>query len=383
MASLIETLIGGSIVRKDDKRIAPTRRPLPERPRELLDVFSAMGGEASMANLGRSLELQGATARWLIAVVLNRWPTIAELQAQPEPYDARRHLSELIVGTEFRSLLAQRILNAFPEKRRMLFVRVPHCAGEHFLQLAQTMHPVFPNRLANPRGNAPRDYFATLGQHMGRYLHTRSVMLVQPRMVPFYKPAIQAAPDNTEADPQAGESLPWTMTSPPYRPSDRLFTIVRDPDEIILGQVNRIAAALQQSPEHDKPPVGWWRKRLATTGATDPKATARRVLALFPHANPICQALGDGTFSGALEACLITGVEIADLSRYDEWIVRTWDTKPEPAAPRPEPILARVDLTADDQARLATLTDQDRPLYARIRNAIDGATTSAVSGLRI
>ena len=174
------------------------------------------------------------------------------------------------------------------------------------------------------------------------------------------------------------------MGSPAYRPSDRLFTIVRDPEEIILGQVNSIASKLRAGSE--EPSLRGWRKRLQPmleSAEPDWQAAARQILAQFSHANPICTALGDGTLAGALEACAVTAVEIADLGRYDEWIMRTWDTKAEPpeeAAPAP---LARENLLPDDLARLATLTEQDRPLYTRIKAAIATSALSSVTGAQI
>ena len=65
MASLIERLVGDQVVRTDQKRIMPVRRPLPERPRDVLDIFSAMGGEASMSILTQSLDIKAATPGWM------------------------------------------------------------------------------------------------------------------------------------------------------------------------------------------------------------------------------------------------------------------------------------------------------------------------------
>jgi hypothetical protein len=109
-------------------------------------------------------------------------------------------------------------------------------------------------------------------------------------------------------------------------------------------------------------------------------AVARRVLAEFRGADPICNALGDGTTEGATQACILTNIEIADLSRYSEWILRTWDTRPEPAEPGEPPILAREALEQQDRHRLVALTRQDRPLYDRIKAAISVAEKSSITG---
>jgi hypothetical protein len=83
---------------------------------------------------------------------------------------------------------------------------------------------------------------------------------------------------------------------------------------------------------------------------------------------------------GALDACAITNIEIADMSRYDEWILRTCDTKPEPQEPAAEPMLPKQALIEEDRERLAMLTTQDRPLYAKIRAALSASEPASIRG---
>ncbi len=385
MATMIERLLGDPVFRQDAKRILPVVRPLPERPRDLLEIFSAMGGEATMISLLRSVDLRDATPGWLIFVALNRWPSMAELRAQEGEYVPRKHMTELVQSVEFRTLLAQRVLTAYPEKIRLLYVRIPGSAGEHFLDTVRTMHPIFPDHIASPSPRLPPDFFRALGLMLNRFLSTRTVMLVQPRLPPYYMPPA-AVP--AEAVAAAPESLPWTMTIPPYRTGDRLFTIVRDPQDIVLAQVNAIVDALRTPTTPEPQPIRRWRNKLrelpdaaAPTEAWAP--VARRILADFQGRDPICHALADGTLDAALEACAVTNLEIADASRYDEWITRTWDTKSEPPALPPPAALPREALTDADRERLVALTGQDRPFYARVRAALDGAELSSIKGLQL
>jgi hypothetical protein len=245
------------------------------------------------------------------------------------------------------------------------------------------MHPVFANELAVPSARAAPDFARSLGLLLARFLSTRMVMLEQPRLAPYYQPP----PVVPEAAAGVPDSLPWTMTIPPYRTGDRLFTIVRDPEAIILSQVNAIVHALREPAAEDTLIVKRWRHRLGAlpegADADAWAAVARRLLARFPDRDPICHALGGGTLEGALEACAVTNIEIADLSRYDEWIGRTWDTKPPPAALAPPAALPREALNAADRDRLAALTAQDRPLYTKIRAALDGAYLASIKGSQL
>lgn len=388
MASMIERLIGDPVMRLDDLRILPVRRPLPERPRDLLEVFAAMGGEASLESLFRSLDLRGATPGWITFVALNRWPTLSELPPDPDSYKPARHLTALLNSLEFRRLLTQRVLSTYPEKQRVLFVRVPRCAGEHFLTMMQRMHPVFPDTVASHRRVPPPDFYRTLGLFLGRFNHARTIMLVQPRLMPLYlTPDYQAGMAPFDPEAHAQDPLPWTMSIPPYRTGDRLFTIVRDPQDIILSRVNAIVRALQGDSAGDSPAIKRWRHRVGgLPDASDTTAwlpVARAILARFTDPDPICHALGDGTMQGALDACAITNIEIADLSRYDEWILRTCDTKPEPPEAAAEWLLTKAALTDSDVERLAALTTQDRPLYAKIRALLSASEPSSISGMHL
>jgi hypothetical protein len=294
-------------------------------------------------------------------------------------------LIELIQSVEFRIFLAARVLTAYPEKQRLLFVRVPQCAGRHFLTLAETMHPFFPDRITSTRLALPPEFFRTMGLFLARFIHTKTVLLCKPNIASFHLVPPFATPAAAGGDP--ADTLPWNFTIPPYRTGDRLFTIVRDPEEIILGQVNAIAAALRLPAGEDAPAIRRWRGWLGDMPelADDAGwvALARQVLARFRGADPICHALGDGTTEGATQACLVTNIEIADLSRYSEWILRTWDTKPEPPDPEAPPILAMEALEQQDRDRLVALTRQDRPLYDRIKAAISVAEKSSITGSQL
>jgi hypothetical protein len=390
MTTMIERLIGeGTVQRPDNRRILPVKRPVPDRPRDLFEVFSALGGEASAAALCMSIDLRDAKPNWMHSIVLNRWPTFAEVRARGVEYDpnnilgaAKRHLVSLIQSVEFRAFLAARVLTAYPEKTRLLFVRVPHCAGRHFLTLAETMHPIFPDAITGTRAALPPTFYPALGLFLARFIHTKTVLLCKPQLTPFRVAPAFATAEVAGGDP--AETLPWNFTIPPYRTGDRLFTIVRDPEEIILGQVNAIAAALRWPGAEDPPDIRRWRGSLGALPEPEDAAgwvaVARRVLARFRAADPICHALGDGTTEGATQACIVTNIEIADLSRYSEWILRTWDTRPEPPEPGEPPILSREALEQQDRDRLVALTTQDRPLYDRIKAAISVAETSSITG---
>lgn len=378
MSSMIEALIGSGIVRPDKKRLVPTRRPMPNRPRDVLELFVSLGAEAAIPSLFMSTQLHAAEPRALTFVTLSRWPTEAELARLPTPYNARGHFIAMLTSQEFRASLVRRICEAYPDRPRICFVRIPRCAGEHFLTMADHMHPIVPPDLASMQRDDSNPFIQALGRYLGRFTLTKTIMLVQPTLAPF----IQA--DSPPANPAYTESgLQWTMNAPPRRAGDRLFTILREPTSLILSQVNATLDALLQPPATDTPELATWRTRLsANPAAADKpglKLIAREILRTLPTRNPICHALADGTAAAALAAVRVQDVELADLSHYPDWTKYTWDVEPEPPTNTSAPHLILADLSPPELHHLNSLIDEDLRFYAPVRTAfanLDGLKTT-------
>ncbi len=368
--SLIESLIGSGIKRPDEKRILPPVRALPVRPRELYEIIVSLAGEATMKSLMLSVELHNAEPRGLTYLVLNRWPTSEELAAFPTPYRPRDHLRELINSQEFRACLMRRLFEAYPDRPRMLFVAIPRCATTHFLHTVDTMHPIAPPGLARWQAKDENRFLPLLGQMLGKFPLTRTILTYQPTLAPF----VQSLPPPLPTPSYADAGFQWTINPPPRRVGDRLFTIVREPTDLLLSHVNAKLDMLLNPTEQDARQVAAWRPHLAnlpppTTPAAR-KTHAREILRHIRVKNPICTALADGTASGALQAARLQDIEIADLAHYDDWIKYTWDVEPEPATQQSTPHLTNADLTPDDHARLQTLIGEDIIFYKPIAQGI-------------
>ena len=369
--SLIESLIGGAVTRPDNKRILPTKRPLPVRPRDFFELFAAMGTEATIKGLFLTADLRQAEPRTLTYVTLNRWLTADELAAMPSPYKVVEHLHAILTGQEFRASIVRRIADAYPERPRLCFVRIPRCAGRHFLALAEAMHPIVPDTLGAWRPRDENRFIPALGRLLGRFTLTRTILVTQPTLAPFVQANIPASPDPA----YAAAGLQWTLNGPPRRAGDRLFTILRDPRAIVLSEVNAIMDALMQPPESDTRPVARWRAQLPANPATADEAgrkhLARHVLQRLRMRNPICHALGDGTSAGALHAVRLQDIEMATLDRYEDWIKYTWDVEPGEPVNASAPHLAVADLTARDRAHIETMISEDLAFYELVVEAYE------------
>ena len=364
--SLIDSLVGTAAERPDKKRILPRRRPLFQRPRDVIELFIALGPEASMQSILQSVEIKQAEPRTLTQVVLNRSITEAELEALPTPYHPHVHLRELLLTREFRASLFHRICEAYPERPRFLFIRIPRCAGQHFATMADARHPLYPNDLATFRRGDAVTFIPALGAYARRLINTRTLLAMQPSLAPFTQNN-HTPPPATFADTGFATPTP----APLRRPGDRLFTILRPPTDLLLSQVNSIMDALLLPPNSDTPDTAAIRARLPSSPATAdaPGRThlARAILRALTIRNPICHALADGTAAAALRAARYHDIELADLSGYEDWTKYTWDVEPNPPEGASTPHLRPTDLTPADTAPLIA---EDEAFYKTFTQAL-------------
>jgi hypothetical protein len=368
--SLIESLIGSGVVRTDTKRLLPTRRPLFQRPRDVFEVIVALGPQATLPSLFLCIDLRPAEPRSLANVVLNRWLTEEELAAIPTPYDAHQHFRAMITSSEFRASLLRRLCDAYPERTRHFLVHIPRCAGEHFLTMAGSMHPIYPNALATWRPRDHNRFIPALGAYLAQFTLTRTIMAWQPTLAPFTQAPAPADPSATHDS----TGMRWTLNPAPRRTGDRLVAILREPHALLLSAVNAKIDALCRPADTDTPDIAALRRTLPTNAATADaegrKHIGREILRTLTLRNPICTAIADGTAAAALRAARHQDLELADFSTYADWIKYTWDV--EPAAPlnTSTPHLTRADLTPADQAHLHDRTAEDVTFYAAFKAAL-------------
>jgi hypothetical protein len=374
MGSLIENLMGSGERRKDNKRLEIFVRPLPARVRELLDVFSSMGRTASLAGLHRGIEIDGKDAKLVFYAFIGRWPTAAELEQLPKPYDVRRHVTSLVVSEEFRTSLLRRTFDAFFEKRRILLIRMPRSAGVHAIQMISDSHPFMPLDLADPRYAKPQTFVPLLGQLTERLGSARTLATAGPTMAAFLQSPSSRC---TGHDP-----LAWHYIPAPCRPDDLMFAIVRPPRALALSQVNGALTALRAGHK-----AAGLADRLADRGPlparTDMaawRALGRTVLPDVVGQNPLCRALGTGTAESAFAACALSPVHLVAMDGYNAWARIALE------APLPGPlnvseeILRDEDLTAADRDLIAARTAEDETFHAAFKAKQQAGGLPAVRG---
>lgn len=353
MPSMLETLIGGAVRRQDKKLMVGYAKPAPRRSRDLFNILMGLGEHATLQTLARGTDLRDADPRHVVFAALDRWPDAQELSACASDYNARQHLRSLVTSQEFYGHIGRRICDAYPERPRQCFVRLPRCAGEHFLKSVGRSHPALPPSLAGA-SNTPRPELVTiLGRFLGAFSNSRTILL----------------------DNQTLSAFRGTDGRPPIqRPGDRLFTILRDPAALVLSQVDSLASRLARPSAEDDAETAGWRRRLPPGSAADP---VRAILAAWPVRNPICTALGDGTAEGTAEACRVADLEMTDLDHYALWLRYTWGVEADTIPSAPSGRLSPQDLTTGGRIALEAIVAEDTLFYSRVRPLIAASATGA------
>jgi hypothetical protein len=367
MPSLIESLVAGGLVRSDNKRLGVARRPMPKRLREVLEVFGAMGNTASFQGMGRSMDVRDATPQTLASAVLGRWLSNDEIADQAENYTGIRHLKRLLVSQEFRGSFARRIFDAFPEKQRLLHVRIPSCAGQHVTALMQYACCLIPSDVGSDSYDTPDTLAPLLGRLFKQINNVRGIALSSPRLAPFIDPPVTCV--------EGPDPLAMYLPQPPCRAVDLLFAIIRPPEALALSQVNGILTLLRDQP--DSPAAQAIAAKRGQPPAPGRSAhwqlLARELLQELPR-NPICHALGDGTADSAFAACARVPIELVGLDTYIEWARPSIDPKPIEPIGVSEPFLTAGALTFPERDIIADCMGEDIAFYAAYtkRRAVTG-----------
>ncbi len=359
MANFLENMLsGGKVKRQDDKHLNIAVRPLPVAPRQLFEVFAALGMNATFPGLLRSVEHKQADPHQMVFIALGRWPTLRELADLPDPYLPGPHLTGLIRSREFRAHFVRRTCEVFPERKRLLFVRIPRNGVQSVLGMLEKRHPLLPLDLASQPYNDAVLLMQTLGTILMRMNTSNALAVAHTHMAPFLDtPAGKAAGD----DPFA-----WGTSLPPARVEDLLFPVLRDPQARALGQINALLGAWQ-SGERPVPAAIMARMdggtRRQKTG--DWRQLGRDILAETLLADPICHALGDGTFEGSMQACSRSPIQLVALGQLNQWSRTALENMSSDSVAESEPILRRQDLRPADVEALEAATRHDQALYDR------------------
>ena len=337
------------------------RFPPPKNARDVFQMFGLYDKQQGLKSILDRFDLGDASPDHLQRIVLGH---VAQGSGVPSSSDGSAYMQELLSSDEFRRPILANFLNAFPEKTRLLFVHIPKCAGTDLAHILSKRYLTISGTIDHPA------WFTV----EGRFEYLRDLVLSAPFIDTFF----------------VGGHVPlrFYLNRKLIRPHDRIFTIIRDPIDLVISSVNYRLTRLLNDRAGKSPDTREWLNKLGWQSLPDniheasAVPLAKQMLRdsqLVPD-NTICRSLGDGTSASALANVMKSGIEITDITRYESWLRENWGVPRSARANASRKILTDAILDPADRAIIMQKTEYDSELYCRVMEALGEKGLASIRG---
>jgi hypothetical protein len=345
----------------------------PRRPRELFHLL-AMLAEMGEDELLDRIEWRDVTPRQVYAAFLDRLPESAAVAIAGPDYAAREHARTALRSPEFQETIVRRLLDAFPEKQRLLSVHIPRAADADLFGRLSGVFAAVHQSWSAPEQTPPEALQQLLCRFALETLASEAVLVGG-----FYP-------------------LSFHVSSRLYRPQDRIFAVLRHPYEIVLAACNEVFRMLelagQAEPGQEPDPalaaaLAPWAEILGRDRlppGTPPPELRRLSLRMLAHperiggGHPLCTYLGEGTAASALDLMARCDIELVLLPGYAEWLQSTWGLRDAAPPELAEGVMRLGELGPQQRKALTELCEEDMRLYSRITDRMEARGTTRLFG---
>ncbi len=348
--------------------------PGPADSQAVLNLFLLFDPATGIDGLVKRVDLTQFDRRRIYQTVLGRIPENAAVSHTSETFDARAQFIDALQSREFRQNLIKLIYRAFPRHRRITFLHVPKCAGTDLIKKIDDKYPSINNTLTNEKWVDTSTLFSAIKRLIAEihccdtifvYGHIRLAFLIRHELI---------------------------------RSTDEAFTVLRDPFDMTLSQVNYVVTRLTAAAANGAAPgpdVIDWLKALeletlpAKMGAKEQVRLAKRVLRIprLVHPNVICTHLGFGhapaneaTAESTLNSLVMSNLEITDTTRYNAWIEKKFGVSAGTRLNQSRSVLTPENVSAADRDHIMSITGEDRVLYSAVSKALSAAQSLSIRG---
>ena len=313
------------------------------------------------------IDFTGVTPSQIYQVVLGRSPESVELAVIHPGYDPRNHFQGALLSTEFRKNILRSFLQAYQAKGRDVFIHIPKCAGTDLILNLGIRSVPLPKMLALD-GWIPKAEFLEIVAGLARAAMSSERLFVYGHM-------------------ELGEYVDLAG----IRPDDRIFTVLRDPMDLMISQANYAVGRIRQDPTGQDPDAAEYLQFLGLTRVPEQispgdlkdmtvKALLNKQVA---EPNRACFYLGRGfhaRYATAMENLIIHNVEITTTNNYDRWLKERWGIGESARHNRSGSILSNAEARRLCGAALADGIAEDQKLYDVVSWALRQSGTASVTG---
>ncbi len=338
--------------------------PAPMTPRALFEVLALYDPRQGLYTLLNQIDFTVAAVHGVDYAALLH---VAMPPPPPGPWTAQTvkdRLYDTLVSPGFQQHVMAQLLKAFPEKQRCLFVHIPKCAGSDLSFNLQRRYPAIDRQITNPASRPRAALFDEIARTIRQFRFSPEVFV------------------------RGHVNLGYYESTGLIRPTDQVFTIMRDPIGIAISHVNYILTRFRNDARSKRAGLdtkGWLRvlelpfdpDALLTV---DTMALALRILRdkrIVLH-NPMCHWLGGGDADTVLDRLARHGVEVTDTRHYEAWLASRWEIGSSDRRNESVKFIGQDGLAPEDLAYLHASNQQDARLFRIVTDRLREAGTPSV-----
>lgn len=358
----VQRLEGPAPLAEDEPRLlAP-----PSTPRALFEFLGLYDEQGGLAQLLSRVEFGHARPEQIHHAVFGAQPKSVDDVLRWGTYYPRDHLQDLLLSDAFQTELIPLVLRAFPEKRRLIFVHIPKCAGTDLTFHFRARYPSMDRSLADAEWTSKPNMLRRIARVVA-HLRTSDSIFVHGHI-----------------------NLRDHIAANVIRPTDHAFTIVRDPLAAAMSQINYVLTRFDEDIAAGKlrPDTAEW-TRIMDLGATPARMTDSFIKRVTRAAlrnedlvlpNTLCQWLGAEGAQPVVDRLASYNVEVTDVERYNEWLRASWGIDASTRWNASKPFIALRDLATDDVAYLNSITREDQRFYQTVERILSASGKLSLTG---
>lgn len=320
-------------------------------PKNIRDLFEAMSTDpapASVESFIRRFDWSKTAVQDIYQTFLNRKPESEDVASRLADKDRRSVALGSMAGEEFQRRIVELALRAYPDKQRLIHIHIPKTAGVDLRDKLERRLP-FIHHDHHVRDAYPTaQLFAHLVK-MARRAKSSDQILATGHI-----------------------PLSWYWGGGLCRPTDRVFTVIREPRASLMSAINFYIRRFQEEPDAldtrmwakaiAAPPIGKWSEagvvREFGMSILRTESLTRQTFATA--------MLGQGNYESAMALIIRSNIELVPLEAYNAWLSEEWGVD---SATRANTSPQVLELKHFSQAQLRYMDDMladDYKLHERI-----------------
>ncbi len=322
----------------------------PTDIRATLELFRFYRPEVGLHRLLENAGIVSMPQRQIYQAVHNRPPDSYEALLRQNANSDLATFIAALSSAEFQENLIAHVLRAFPEKRRLFFVHIPKTAGVDLATHLISRYPSLSTTLLNRDLTPRREQLFLAIKHVVLEMTCSDTIFISGHT-------------------HLGTFQRWCENG--IRFQDRVFTVIREPLQQILSQLNYTLTRIFSDETPTPPDTAGWRsefqvENLALRHSRDQVLhLARRILrhqgVVVP--NVICSYLGGGSCKQALLQTAAHDLEVIELKQLDAWARQQWNIASGAKLNASEKFIALQDLSRDDLEYAQGIVGEDTQYY--------------------